>query len=74
MNTRLALYVAGSAYHSRTIYLKGGRRVVVFDRTRRKRSAAHSMRSAGFRAHHICYSLGISRATLDRVLAFAWRF
>lgn len=74
MNTRLALYVAGSAYLSRTIYLKAGRRVVVLDRTRRKRVAAHAMRSLGLRPYQISAALGMSRSTVDQVLAFSWRF
>lgn len=74
MNTRLALYVAGSAYLARTIYLKAGRRVVVLDRTRRRRIAAHAMRAAGLPTHRISAALGIRRERMEKVLAFAWRF
>lgn len=74
MNTRLALYLSGSAYLARTIYLKGGRRVSVLDRTRRKRIAAHAMRATGFRPHQISAALGISREAMEKLLAFARRF
>ncbi|MBN9033674.1 MAG: hypothetical protein BGO05_05315 [Rhizobiales bacterium 63-7] len=74
MNARLALYVTGAAYLSRTIYLPGGRRVAVLDRTKRWKMAARAMRAAGLRDYIISAGLRRQRSTLDRVLAFEWRF
>jgi len=74
MNTRLALYVSGSAYLVRTIYQKGGRRVSVLDKTLKKRACAVTMRSAGLRPYQISSALGMRREMIDKLLAFAWRF
>lgn len=74
MNARLALYVSGAACHARTIYLKGGRRVAVIDRTRRMKSAARAMRKAGIRDLHIACALRCPRSVLERLLSFEWRF
>lgn len=74
MNARLALCVSGAPYLSRTIYLPGGRRVVVLDRTRRWKTAARAMRAVGVRDYSISVALGRQRSTIERVLAFEWRF
>ncbi len=74
MEMNLARYLAGSAFHARTLYVGGGRRVQVFDRTKRWRQSARSMRAGGRTDHQIAHALGITRELLDRALAFGWRF
>lgn len=73
MNTRLALYLSGAPFHARTIY-RNGRRVAVIDRTKRWKCAARAMRAAGMPDHQISMGLRCSRAAIERVLSFAWRF
>lgn len=74
MNLRLERYLSGAAFHARTIYIPGGRRVAVLDKTRRWRSAARRMRAAGHADSFIAGTFRLPRASLDRVLDFRWRF
>lgn len=74
MNLRLARYLAGSAFHVRTIFPGGGRRIAVLDRTKRWRRSARSMRARGHCDQDVACACRISRDTLDRVSAFGWRF
>ncbi len=73
MNTRLALYVSGAAFHTRTIYLRG-RRVAVLDKTKRWRAAAAAMRRAGKRDYEISVRLPCTREAMEKALSFGWRF
>lgn len=72
MNARLALYLTGAAYLVRHHTAKG-RRVPVLDRTKRWRSAARAMRSAGRTDLEIVTALGCNRQALALVLAFNFR-
>ncbi|MCR6673273.1 hypothetical protein [Devosia ginsengisoli] len=74
MNARLAAYLSGAPYLARSIYLKGGGRVAVLDRTRRWKAAARAMRAAGKRDLHIALALGKKRPDIERVLSMSFRF
>jgi len=54
--------------------LKGGKRVAILDQSRRWRAAARAMRAAGHHDLAIACALRCSRAALNRVLAFGFRF
>lgn len=47
MNPRWEIYRTGAAMVIRTVYLKGGRRVVVIDRAKMARSAARMLAASG---------------------------
>lgn len=73
MNPRFFLFLSGAPYLARIIYLKGGRRVPVLDRTKRWRSAARRMKRDGRSDLEIICALGCKRDALSRALDFRFR-
>lgn len=74
MNINLERYLAGSAFFVRHVIRGGKSRCAVFDRTRRWRQLAIRMAAQGQRLDEIAYKLRRPRASVERVLAFRWRF
>jgi len=67
-------YLASAAFFVAALHRPGGRRIAVFDRTVRWKSAAKSMRKSGKSTLAIACALGRPRSSIDRVLSFGWRF
>ncbi len=73
MSLHLAAYVAGTPYFVGAIYCKGGKRVRVFDRTKRWRQAALAMRKAGMRPALIAHVLRRPPHVVEHMLGGMWR-